>query len=509
MTTQYFGTMMMTVQGLDLLITDLKNATTLERVHKPLAVGDDIYHQTPVDFEDVALMTQTVQGFLQLLNDYDVKDYQLFGSEALANAVNADFIGDQVYLRTGIKVKWLSISEETYFQNQALLSQLFEQQPVSKQSQLRYFISVNSGNTTITQFNGDQFTFSTYFPLGPVRIAEDLQNLRQSVPNSVEILNDYIDSKLADFMRLLPAKAVAGPSKVILLGTMPLSQVRVDRRRTVPIEQFEKLFDQIIDAPDQYITENFGVSEADVPLLLPELLLSRRFLQLTHATQVTFSTTNVLDGLAINEAVKRGTKKAAFAQQTVTTAQNLATHYAVDPVHQQLVTKIALHLFDQLKPVHHLMGHDRLLLQIASILHDVGAYIDTQEHYLHSDYIIRHSNIIGLSAEDCEVIAAVTRYHSTQTPSEELSRFRQLPTEERLLVAKLAAILRIADALDDDRQQKIKRISVSVKTHKVVVTAFSNCDLTLENWIFAFKSQFFEETFGLKVQLKQKGGTGE
>lgn len=61
----------------------------------------------------------------------------------------------------------------------------------------------------------------------------------------------------------------------------------------------------------------------------------------------------------------------------------------------------------------------------------------------------------------------------------------------------------------DDRQQKIKRISVSLKAPEVIITAYCNESLLFEKWAFAFKSRFFEETFGLKPQLKQRSVTAK
>ena len=119
--THYFGTMIISVQGLELLIVDLKTLKTIERVHKELPVGDDLYRHQPIRFELVDQMTTALRGFSQLLNDYQVTDFQLWGSEALSKAINADFIADQIFLKTGIKLNWLSISEETYYRNQAVL----------------------------------------------------------------------------------------------------------------------------------------------------------------------------------------------------------------------------------------------------------------------------------------------------------------------------------------------------------------------------------------------------
>ena len=102
-------------------------------------------------------------------------------------------------------------------------------------------------------------------------------------------------------------------------------------------------------------------------------------------------------------------------------------------------------------------------------------------------------------------MAAIAKYHSSTTPSEDLSHFSQISADNRRLISKLAAILRLADALDDDRQQKIKKISVSIKSKSVVISAYSNDNLAYENWIFNSKSHFFQETYGLKAILKQRG----
>nr|WP_243685956.1 HD domain-containing protein [Lentilactobacillus rapi] len=270
------------------------------------------------------------------------------------------------------------------------------------------------------------------------------------------------------------------------------------------VDEFNELIDKLVDSSDQYVVEELHVDEEYVPLILPELLLIRRVIRLTNATEIGFSNSSVVDGLVNSEAVREGYSKLDFVPQTIIMANNLAIHYGVEPVHQQLVTKFALHLFDQLKPLHKLGNRERVLLQVASILHDVGNYIGIHEHYLHSEYIIQHSDIIGLSDIERRTIAAIARYHSSTTPSEDLSHFQHISAENRRLISKLAAILRLADALDDDRQQKIKKISVSVRAPKVIITVYSNSNLAYENWIFNSKSQFFTEAYGFKAILKQR-----
>ncbi|EEI24515.1 HD domain-containing protein [Lentilactobacillus hilgardii] len=510
MAQKYFGAIMVNVSGVELLIVNLKTRKTIERVTKEINLSDDIYHDRRVQYEIVSKVAEALTGFVQILHDYGVENYELWGSQALSQAINADFIADQLFMHTGLEIRWLSMSEEAYYRNQDLSLSFKDSKKVSHG--IVYLVGITSGNTSITQFDDGKFVTSTNFALGPIKIAEDLQSLRQSAPNSIGVLNDYIDSKLNDFDMGKPASFVKkpDPTKIFLLGTSPIKSLISHYEKdhslmSIDVNAFEALVDDIVDASDQYLIEQLEVNEDSVPLILPELLLIRRVIQLTNAKEIRFSDSGIVDGLVNNEAVTLGYSKDDFTHQTITMAVNLADHYDVEPIHRDLVTRFAMHLFDQLKPLHLLGPRERVLLQVASILHDVGNYVGIHEHYIHSEYIIRHSDIIGLSRIERSIIAAVARYHSSTTPSEDLSHFSQISAENRRLIAKLAAILRLADALDDDRQQKIKKISVSIKTHSVVITVYSNANLAYENWIFNSKSQFFKEAYGLKAVLKQRG----
>ena len=84
------------------------------------------------------------------------------------------------------------------------------------------------------------------------------------------------------------------------------------------------------------------------------------------------------------------------------------------------------------------------------------------------------------------------------------TRSNPLHLNRHTIVAKLAAILRLADALDDSGKQKIQKISVSLKKDSLVITASSSHNLALEKWAFNHKAKLFEEVFGIKPVLKQR-----
>ena len=103
-------------------------------------------------------------------------------------------------------------------------------------------------------------------------------------------------------------------------------------------------------------------------------------------------------------------------------------------------------------------------------------------------------------------MAEVARYHSAEVPTVSQSHYRHLDDDLQLPVAKLAAILRLVDALDDSRQQKISQLRLKLKGQRLVIKATANDDLVLEKWSFSKKSQLFTDVFGITPVLKEKEG---
>jgi exopolyphosphatase/guanosine-5'-triphosphate,3'-diphosphate pyrophosphatase len=105
-------------------------------------------------------------------------------------------------------------------------------------------------------------------------------------------------------------------------------------------------------------------------------------------------------------------------------------------------------LFDQSLSLHHLTEQERLLLETASMLHDIGHYINTIDHDRHGYYLLKNHRLIGITPSEQEIIANLVYYHRKQTPAASDENIRSLPQKDRIIVTKLCALLRLADALD-------------------------------------------------------------
>ena len=134
--------------------------------------------------------------------------------------------------------------------------------------------------------------------------------------------------------------------------------------------------------------------------------------------------------------------------QVITSAKLLARKYDYEAQHALTVARFAVELFDATKKIHKLGYNERTLLEVAALLHDIGYYIGLTDHHKHTSYLINASPILGLSDVEKAMVANVARYHSRSFPKPTHKEFTDLSPKRRQIVVKLAAILRLAEALD-------------------------------------------------------------
>jgi len=130
------------------------------------------------------------------------------------------------------------------------------------------------------------------------------------------------------------------------------------------------------------------------------------------------------------------------------------------PIHVTHVTNLALQFFDALAEVHGLGERERVLLEAAGYLQDIGHQFDHlgNGHHKESARMIREHPWEHFAPEDVRIIALVARYHRKAMPDKEDPFFAELPGPDRRLVQTLAALLRLADSLDRSHEQYVARL---------------------------------------------------
>lgn len=103
------------------------------------------------------------------------------------------------------------------------------------------------------------------------------------------------------------------------------------------------------------------------------------------------------------------------------------------------------------------------------------------------------------------MVAYIVRFnHDDFLYYDELSKDSSLDMQSYLTVAKLTAILRIANGLDRSHKQKFKNVKVALKDRELVLTVDTKEDISLEKGLFTDRALFFKEVFNVQPTIKQK-----
>ncbi|MFT8381338.1 exopolyphosphatase [Liquorilactobacillus satsumensis] len=493
-----YGIIYMTSRQVNLSIINLHSLKVVE------SATSNFFDNRSYEYKhNIETITTSLNGFIHLLKDYGVKNYHFWANQQSLDAISARYLGEQIYIRTSLRVRWLNTSQLTYYKAVAVITHLDNFKKLSLAS--TFLLSLGSERVSLSHFNKQKFASTWNIDLGAVQIHEVSAALKPVTSNPVEVLDDYIGSKLEHLRHIFFGKRA--PSSLIIQDATALNKRFIPQGKSyyaLNSTEFDELYRKIISSSDQFLMDYFNVDENDVARIVPYFLLIHKIIKLINVKKIVVTNITVSDGLAIERADKIGISTSHLEEMIVTAAENIAGRYLTSKSHRENVSKIALHLFDQLKKIHHLGKRERLLLQVACIVADIGNYINQQGHYRHSAYILEANKLIGLSNEENQIIAEVSRYHSSESPESQQPHFQKLDPEVQMKVAKLAALLRLADALDDSREEKISKISVSLRNTEMIISAYSNQNLALEKWSFSNKADLFEEVFGIKPILKQR-----
>jgi exopolyphosphatase/guanosine-5'-triphosphate,3'-diphosphate pyrophosphatase len=142
-----------------------------------------------------------------------------------------------------------------------------------------------------------------------------------------------------------------------------------------------------------------------------------------------------------------------------------------EPEHVLHVAKLSLLLFDQLRELHGIEGEDRLILEAAACLHDIGWSITPggEEHHKASARLIRERVWKSLDKRAVDLVALVARYHRRSLPDLEHKDYLVLSPEDRHRIDQLAAFLRMGDGLDRRHLQYVIDVQSSIQSDKVTI----------------------------------------
>jgi exopolyphosphatase/guanosine-5'-triphosphate,3'-diphosphate pyrophosphatase len=182
-------------------------------------------------------------------------------------------------------------------------------------------------------------------------------------------------------------------------------------------------------------------------------------------------------------------------------ARSLKKKYHVDRKYGKHVAHLALALFDQMQDLHLISHRNRMLLELAAHVHEIGMYVRVGGHHRHAAYLVSVAPLLGLSDGEKNLLAQVVRYQRKGAPNEEHEAFTALSEQDQQIVWQLSALLRLAIALNKERRSRVDDVEVEIANQGITLRLEGHGDLLLERWAALKTANYFEQAFGLSLHI--------
>lgn len=170
--------------------------------------------------------------------------------------------------------------------------------------------------------------------------------------------------------------------------------------------------------------------------------------------------------------------------------------------HSRQVTRLALALFDALRPLHQLEAEERYWLECGALLHEIGWIAGVQTHHKTAFNIILHSAFLPFSNRERWIIGLLARSHRKTSPQAHQLQSAALEPSDHRIILLLTAILKVADGLDSSYQSTVSDVKCIVKPeHIEVICNFQQNMNEQEIQSAREKGRFFEKVYRRKLVI--------
>jgi exopolyphosphatase/guanosine-5'-triphosphate,3'-diphosphate pyrophosphatase len=487
---------------------DIDEFKIIDQASRQVALGEEAFKTGRISFAAVNEICELLKGYRRMFAEYGVRDYRLIATTAVREAENRNYILDQIKVKTGLVVEIVDMPQEIFYKYVSIFKSIQDHGLADHQEGI-LFVDISSGGLGITIYKAGAIRYQQNIHIGILRIKESFDKAQRESLYFQQALAEYIYSSIEPVKQELARYSI---KYLVLSGTetrLLLSMLGCQpggKLAFVGLTEFYRLYEKVRVLNLPQIMKTFNLSEPKAEMVLPTIILYKQILGLTDVVDIVIPADQFIDGISIMHIAEKTQAKwfGLIDKQILSLACAIGEKYQYDPCHAAAVESHALCLFDRMARIHGLGKRERLMIQVACILHDIGKFVSLRQHYHYSYQLIKSSDIMGFSEVEKAIIANVARYHSKGTPVSGDPMFAELTTEQRVTVAKLAAIVRLADAIDRTHCQKAAGLDVALKGEEMLITVTAKADMSLEEWTFLDKVGFFESVFGIRAILSRE-----
>jgi len=483
----------------------------LDRAMYPINFGSQSFTKGEISFKSVYALCQIINEYITMSKTYAVEAIKIVGTTALREAKNRLYILEQIKINTGgYEVEILGKEEETHLIYRHMLLKCEEKFDIQGDNTGDQMIAaISSGNVSVALVKDGIIDYYQTAELGYLKMKEILKTIEENTERFEILLLEFITLNTQDIGENIKKRKI----KKLLVSSHEvdvIAQLCGYNKKQFCYEINGQAFEQLCKTAgdltvNQLMKKYPLLHQIEAETLNHTLIL---YLKLLTDTRVnSFILTPMSIGDAILDLEFQITKNNRLLQWiekgTYESAKAIGLKYHNSLPHAEFVEMISLKIFDALKKHHELGKRERQLLSILCYLMDIGNFIDHKNYWVQSRAIIETTDLIGVTLREKEIMGKVAEAVKTQFMVIEENLYSSIDNEQ-LLVAKLAAILKVAVALDKSYQQKIRTLQCHLKEEKLIIEVTTEKNIQLEEYFFKSSRYTMENVYGIKPTLKIK-----
>jgi exopolyphosphatase / guanosine-5'-triphosphate,3'-diphosphate pyrophosphatase len=478
----------------------------LDRFKDMTRLGNGVFASRRLSDEAMTRALEVLKTLVTLARNKGFERIVAVATSAVREAKNGgDFVA-LIMEQTGLRVRVISGTEE------ARLIFLGVKHSIALPDGPALVVDIGGGSVELIVGNRDGLIHGKSLKLGAIRLAEEFlsktppsESMMHALDNAVLThLRDALGSfKMKKFHSLIATSGMAGNLGEVVHFRQTGRPLPQHNLAAVSLKDLRSLEAELARSSVKARLTIPGLDPKRVDTLLPATVVLRRLLELSGLSEVTLCDKAIREGVIYDFIVRH--REGLKAEHDIPDVRRrnvigLARRCHTPEIHSLHVADLALRLFDQTKREHRLGPQERTWLEYAAILHDVGYLINPRQHHKHTYYLIKHSDLGGLTAEEIDVVANIARYHRRAVPALKHEAFDCLTPRLQRVVKVLASLLRIADGLDRTHFSLVRTVNVKFGK-QIAIDVHLTGDAEMELWAAKSRADLFEQVFRRRVQF--------
>ena len=484
--------------------TSQRSFDVLVQEKEMVKLGVGVFSQKEINQEAFAAGIETITRYVQLADKYGVDEIITAATSATREAKNGREFLDRIIHEVGVIPQLISGKEE------ARLIFLAVKRAIDIGENNALVLDIGGGSTEAVVGNQHEVLYKSSIKLGVLRLLDTVGHSDKLKKGEQESIKTFIaekatksltKAKVFGFQKIIGTSGTIrslGEAILINNGRQIINSVNAE---ILHKEDLDNLVDILVkqDQDQRSKISGIGVNRGDA-IHLGGVLLSE-LLALAENKEIILCDASLREGLIIDyleKNIQTISKPQLGLNLRERSCLQLAARYNTDIEAKKHVAKLALQLFDQLQTLHRLDDHSRDILYHASLIYDVGLFINFENYHKHSSYLILNGRLRGFNNAELIMLSLLARYHRKTGPKKKHKKIKQLFKNQKKRLKILSGILRIAVGLDKTKNQWVEEIHCSVEGIKITIHPESDENIDMEIW----EAQRYSDT--LSKVLKRK-----